>query len=1388
MTRSKLYRSFRLAMVSTAIFIVCALQSNLLGQVGTRFAAIWVHDPGTRWSAYWGMSSTELQSRLDEMTAQGFRPIDIEGYLGTGSTVRVPNLTPFQPLGWSDRIVVSNTRGTHTDSGSLFSTDKLFVDWAVWNNGTGPTDKRFVTTLSVDGQEVQSWFTDPPHRSNYFVFIEDFELGPLSPGTHTLKLVADSTSQIKESNESDNEFTRTVQVIASEEKESQKITIIFPRVQEDTESGTGLAIANPTDEVAEVTLFLYENNGGLKTGSGITNPTVLSIPPNKQIARTVSQLFGEGATSVNGWIEASSENLGLVGFFLSFSPDFTKIDGAEASLFQGTTLVFPEVFSRNGDFTEINLIGASSVVLELYSSDGNLIETTSVQLPFTGGRFTGELKEIFSQPIPPESYVLARSKEFFVIGYESFGSGDSWGGRNAIPVSEIGRSIPLALFGAYFADRADVQTVITIINPTDVAAQLTFSAFGTGVSSAAPVATNTVALNPKSMLKVDSRSFLGLPTGDFAGWLRIDSDVAGIVGDLTFGDPNGDFLSSVQLQNSPVRDVVFSYIADGLGFITGITFLNPSADPATVTVEAFSVDGDRSGTGSFVLQPFEHRAGLLPEFISGFQPQIGGHLRVTSDIDIFTFELFSVVASGKLTSLAAVPPQRGQGNIAGKITPAFVSTPFQQSLSRTREFRASHFKGISRGLNSEFVPGEVIVKLHPRSDSRDLLRLNQGNNLQVLTSGVDGVYLLQSDLMEGSSLLGTEQTSQSRLVELLKEGTLALAEELNSHPDVVYAEPNYIYHAFIVPNDTHYDLQWHYSNIKLPAAWDITTGDTDVVVAVIDTGAKFDHPDLGPRLTGGQFDFIRDRERALDGDGIDPNADDPGDNPSDFSSSFHGTHVAGTIGAVTNNALGVAGVNWNSPLMTLRVLGKNGGTSWDIAQAIRYAARLPNDSGRFPARKANVVNMSLGSPSFSQFMAEAVAAALAENVVIVAAAGNENSDEWRYPASYDGVISVGATDLARGKAPYSSFGTRIDVVAPGGDLSEDENGDGYRDGVLSTLWGEKEDGPIFDFYQGTSMASPHVAGVASLMLSVNPELTPAQVRQILQDTAIDLEQPGRDDTFGYGLVDPVAALQAVGTAAPGNPQLVVSTSVMNFGTSLTQLFAAISNNGGGTLSVNSPSVEVDQAANWLSTLLSRNTLIVNVERSNLARGNYTGRIRLTSNGGSATIEVLMEVGGDPRSDLGPIFVVALDPATFNTIAGTSTDVDSSFKFEIPPITTGVYFIAAGSDLDEDGFICDEGEYCGFYPVTSQPSLIEVQSNKTTGDITFTIEKDESQPSRSGALSRKEGFEVPHLGTQQPRVLSSQPTRIRLASETSDFLEPPNVFGPLTRVSVTMGVF
>ncbi len=205
---------------------------------------------------------------------------------------------------------------------------------------------------------------------------------------------------------------------------------------------------------------------------------------------------------------------------------------------------------------------------------------------------------------------------------------------------------------------------------------------------------------------------------------------------------------------------------------------------------------------------------------------------------------------------------------------------------------------------------------------------------------------------------------------------------------MAYAEPNYIRRAQRSPSDELFGRQWHYSMINLPGAWDTTTGNANVIVAVIDTGVLFNHPDLAARLTETGYDFVSDPDSAMDGDGIDPDPSDAAaQNPG--TGIFHGSHVAGTIAAQTNNGVGVAGVGWNTRVMPVRALGKGGnGSNYDIMEAVKYAAGLPNDSGKVPAQKADIINLSLSGTSPSDWEQEVLDEVRAEGIIVVAAAGN----------------------------------------------------------------------------------------------------------------------------------------------------------------------------------------------------------------------------------------------------------------------------------------------------------------------------------------------------------------------------------------------------------------
>lgn len=384
----------------------------------------------------------------------------------------------------------------------------------------------------------------------------------------------------------------------------------------------------------------------------------------------------------------------------------------------------------------------------------------------------------------------------------------------------------------------------------------------------------------------------------------------------------------------------------------------------------------------------------------------------------------------------------------------------------------------------------------------------------------------------------------------------AIRSSLEAAPGVEYVEFNARMYPMFTPNDTNYSSQWHYfeatAGMNLPDAWDVSTG-SGAVVAVLDTGYR-PHNDLVGNIVGG-YDFVSSAANARDGNGRDSSALDEGDwvatanecFPGSFASgsSWHGTHVAGTVGAVSNNNNGVAGVAFNADIVPVRVLAKCGGTLADIADAIVWSSGGSVSGVPANSNPADVINMSLGGGgSCGSTYQSAINTAVNNGTVVVVAAGNENQNASNSrPANCSNVVAVAALDRQGNRANYSNFGAVVDVSAPGGETAVSSNG------VLSTLnSGSTTPGSDnYAYYQGTSMATPHVAGLAALMMSDNPSLTPAQVESNLKSTARSI--PGScSGGCGAGLVDATAALGG-GTPPPPAGELDNGETVNNLSAS-----------------------------------------------------------------------------------------------------------------------------------------------------------------------------------------------------------------------------------------------
>lgn len=425
-------------------------------------------------------------------------------------------------------------------------------------------------------------------------------------------------------------------------------------------------------------------------------------------------------------------------------------------------------------------------------------------------------------------------------------------------------------------------------------------------------------------------------------------------------------------------------------------------------------------------------------------------------------------------------------------------------------------------------PQRVIVKYRAATDRAVIEAQTQAVTDAQARSGV--VLSRVRSTTAGADIL--------RLDREIPRGDLeALIRSIAADPNVEYVEEDRIMTRLATPNDPRYNEQWHYyeatAGINLPTAWDTATG-SGVTVAVVDTGYR-PHADLAANIVGG-YDFISDVTVANDGNLRDSDATDPGDwtnanecqsgDPA-YNSSWHGTHVAGTIAAVTNNSNGVAGIAYNAKIVPVRVLGRCGGYTSDIADGIVWASGGTVSGVPANPNPAKIINMSLGGGgSCGTTTQNAINSARSRGTVVVVAAGNEGVNASNSsPANCAGVITVAAVTRAGGRAFYSNFGSVVDIAAPGGDASSSAP----ANNILSTLnAGTTTPGAdSYAGYAGTSMATPHVVGVVALMLQVNPALTPDQVESILKSTARAF--PQSCSQCGSGIVNAAAAV----AAAPG---------------------------------------------------------------------------------------------------------------------------------------------------------------------------------------------------------------------------------------------------------------
>lgn len=795
-----------------------------------------------------------------------------------------------------------------------------------------------------------------------------------------------------------------------------------------------------------------------------------------------------------------------------------------------------------------------------------------------------------------------------------------------------------------------------------------------------------------------------------------------IFSDSDVNDPSSGFVTNNTVENAQVVDNLSSIH----GFLTHV----PTGNPGDV----FEDSVDQIDLFRVWLQENQIIRMRVVDFADATQ---SGAFSGDLDLVLFDVDLNVVASSMSSTELEEIRvTQDGEYFIA----PMSVSGTSKYVLDIVSNFSSQ--TSYMHNIPTDFViPNEAIIKQKntvtaQQNNIFQSLSLKQSNPGQASLVELRSIGTLQKTTVPGMEFMQVLNQRNPESYQKLK--TLEDIKALQQDDTLEYVSPNFLRKTAFTPNDQFFNFQWHYPSMNLPQAWDITTGTPatgDVIVAVIDTGVVLSHPELDSKLVPG-FDFISDVNNSRDGDGIDNNPDDPGDSSILGLSSWHGTHVSGTIAAESNNNVGGAGVSFGAKIMPLRALGELGGSSFDIAQALFFAAGLSNSSGELPDQPASIINLSFGGPGSSAFEAQIYQDLFDLGIIVVAAAGNENSSELFFPASYPGVFSVAALDAVNNRAPYSSFGSEIDIAAPGGDLRVDLTGDNQGDGVLSTYIDDSSGTrvPTINFLNGTSMASPHVAGMFALMKALDPELIASDIDILLKAGSLtrDAGEVGRDDIFGYGIADALLAVQAAERLANGNdiPELpasiLASPSQVNLSTGSTAT-VELRNSGGGAPSV----IDIiNPEAPWLT--VSEESVgpdglglyRFDVDRTNLVTGTYLVTVRFVfDDANELQVNVSIVVGNALNSgNVSQLFVNLVDAATDEHVFSVpaTPESDDTYVYTFQDIADGEYFVYAGSDVDNDGNICQVGEICGGFPVADRIAPILIDGDTFDVDILVNI--------------------------------------------------------------------
>ena len=610
--------------------------------------------------------------------------------------------------------------------------------------------------------------------------------------------------------------------------------------------------------------------------------------------------------------------------------------------------------------------------------------------------------------------------------------------------------------------------------------------------------------------------------------------------------------------------------------------------------------------------------------------------------------------------------------------------------------------------HAAYVPGEIIIKfkegVRAAETSPSIENLNKRFKAEKMERGIIdiGPKNLQAERVRIHDL------SKIYRVKLPRETDIPeAAKEYQKDPSIEYAEPNYIYHAQLTPNDPRYGSQWGLPKIEAPTGWDITTGEgTTIKVADLDTGVDYNHEDLNlaGKVELGK-DFVNNDNNPMDDNG-------------------HGTHIAGIIGAVTNNGLGVAGVSWSAKILAIKVLDINGdGNSLDISNGINYAV----------SHGAQILNMSFGESVSSSTIKAATDNANAAGLLQVAAAGNSGDSNPFYPAAYDYMISVAATDQNDVRSVWSggassNYGTTIDVCAPGTDV--------YSTYLTST----------YRTKNGTSMAAPHVCGLAALVMARNPSFTAAQTRERLINTCdnIDALNPGFAGLLGAGRINMARAL--------GKPVATLTAPAANS-----------YNSGTVTITGTSIGSEFDHYNISLGLTTSSTLDVVFIGKSQVNNG------------------TLYQLNSAPYADgYYKLKLESVNPSAFTTEATVNFNIDNT------PPTTEITSPAEGATVSDNLIISGTASDAIFsyylleYRKSSESGLIRISSSGVAVTSGTLGTWNTTGLSGNYVLKLSARDQAGNTATSTKNIIIGAGTQEAKAEVTSRSAASPNPFNPIVQ--------